>query len=46
MQQADNIVDDDAKRLAASLGIAMADLNRDLLMLAKQHFGIVIVAID
>ncbi len=46
MQQANHIVHDDAKRLAAGLCIAMRDLHRDLFVRTDQHRRLVAVVID
>ncbi len=46
MQQTDDVMDDDAKRFTAGLGIAVTDLHRDFFVLAEQHLGVIVVAID
>ena len=46
VQQTNQIMQDDGKRLAASLRIAMSHLHGDFLVLTHEHRGIVLAIVD
>ncbi len=46
MQQPDQIVDDGGQGLAGRLGVAMGDLDGDVLVGAQQHLRVVLAIID